>query len=164
MDMEVSLELYGEEREEKILGWIMEFFRAHHSEPGLEEARDDLREWTKSGHEMYVILIGGEPAGFLHMCMRGPKVCWIEDIFVEERLRGRGIAGRAIGLAEEMLRERGVEGVCMDVVPDNIAAMRLYKRLGYDRLSLITLRKEMEPYPVLRRETIAGLEFNVKKF
>jgi len=162
--MQIALERYEKVHEERILGYIIEFFRAHHSNPTLDDAREDLCAWTQPGHELYMIVRGFEAVGFMHICMRGPTVCWIEDIFVEEQHRRQGIAGQAIGLVEKMLAERGVEGVCMDVVPDNIAAIRLYHRLGFDRLSLVTLRKELKPYAVERRETIAGLEFNVKKF
>lgn len=63
--------------------------------------------------------------------MRGPVVCWIEDIFVREELRRRGIASAVIGLVEDILRGReGIEGVCMDVAPDNLTALRLYRRAG----------------------------------
>lgn len=163
-DVDVVLMRYEPEQEGRMIGYIIEFFRAHHSNPSVETAREDLCAWTQPGHELYMIERGGGPVGFVHICMRGSCVCWIEDIFVEEAQRRQGIAGRAIGLIEQMLSERGVEGVCMDVVPDNVAAIRLYHRLGFDRLSLVTLRKELRPYAVERRETIAGLEFKVKKF
>lgn len=96
--------------------------------------------------------------------MRGSTVCWIEDIFVEERLRGQGIASEAIRLAEEILRKRGVTGICMDVTPDNIAALKLYHRLGYDRLSTVTVQKDFQPFETDRMERIAGMDFRVKKF
>ena len=65
---------------------------------------------------------------------------------MDEGLRRQGIASKAIGLVEEVLQKRGVEGICMDVIPDNIPALRLYHRLGYDRLSIVTVRKDMQPF------------------
>lgn len=116
------------------------------------------------GHETWVILCDGAQAGFVHICMRDPVVCWIEDIFVREELRRRGIASAAIGLVEKIQRgHESIEGVCMDVMPDNLTALRLYSRLGYDWLSLLTVRKEKRPYEIARTEKIGGPEFQVKK-
>ena len=83
---------------------------------------------------------------------------------MEESLRRQGIASKAIGLVEEILQKRGVKGICMDVVPDNIPALRLYYRLGYDRLSIVTVRKDMHPFATERREQIGGMDFRVKQF
>ena len=52
----------------------------------------------------------------------------------------------------------------MEVVPDNLSAMRMYHRLGYDRLSLITMRKDFEDFETERIETIAGLPLRVRHF
>lgn len=52
----------------------------------------------------------------------------------------------------------------MDVVPDNLPALRLYHRLGYDRLSTVTVRKDMQPFVTERSEQIGGLPFRVKRF
>lgn len=83
---------------------------------------------------------------------------------MEEGLRGQGIASKAIGLVEEALQKRGVEGICMDVIPDNIPALRLYHSLGYDRLSIVTVRKDMQPFTAERTEQIGGMDFRVKQF
>ncbi|MBQ6067151.1 MAG: GNAT family N-acetyltransferase [Clostridia bacterium] len=162
--MKILLQKYNGNHEATVLRFIVSFFRAHHADIGDAQAREDLACWTDTGHELYDILCDGKPAGFLHLNMRGSTVCWIEDIFVAEHLRGQGIASEAIRLAEGLLQKRGVTGVCMDVVPDNIAALKLYHRLGYDRLSTVTVRKDFQPFETDRAERIAGMDFRVKKF
>lgn len=52
----------------------------------------------------------------------------------------------------------------MEVVPDNIPAIRLYHRLGYDRLNLITMRKDDEAFQTAHCESIAGIPLRVKQF
>ena len=52
----------------------------------------------------------------------------------------------------------------MDVIPDNIPALRLYHRLGYDRLSIVTVRKDMQPFASERIEQIGGMDFRIKQF
>ena len=162
--MDILLNRNDGKAEETILRYIAAFFLAHHVKIDETQARENLANWTEADHELYVILCDGKSAGFLHLNMRGSTVCWIEDIFVEERLRGQGIASEAIRLAEDILRKRGVTGICMDVTPDNIAALKLYHRLGYDRLSTVTVRKDFQPFETDRMERIAGMDFRVKKF
>ena len=52
----------------------------------------------------------------------------------------------------------------MDVVPDNLPALRLYHRLGYDRLSIVTVRKDIKPFETERTEKLGGMDFRVKRF
>lgn len=52
----------------------------------------------------------------------------------------------------------------MEMVPDNVAAMRLYHHLGYDRLSVITMRKNLDAFETERMESIAGLPLRVRHF
>ena len=162
--MEIILKPYDGTHEKTMLRSIIAFFRVHHSQVDDAEAREVLADWTKEDHELYDILGDGEPVGFVHLNWRGATVCWIEDIFVEKSLRRQGIASKAIGLVEEALQQRGVEGICMDVVPDNIPALKLYHRLGYDRLSIVTVRKDFQPFETERTERISGMEFRVKQF
>ncbi len=162
--MNILLQKHNKNHESTVLRYIVSFFRAHHANIDDGQARENLASWTEADHELYAILGDGKPVGFLHLNMRGSTVCWIEDIFVEEDLRGRGIASESIRLAEEILRKRGVTGICMDVVPDNIAALKLYHRLGYDRLSTVTVRKDFQPFETERTEQIAGMDFRIKRF
>ena len=162
--MEINLRPYDGTSEKQMLRSIISFFRVHHSQIDDTMARENLANWTTEDNELYDILGDGASVGFIRLNWRGPKVCWIEDIFVEESLRRQGIATKAIGLVEEVLQKRGVEGICMDVIPDNIPALRLYHRLGYDRLSIVTVRKDMQPFASERIEQIGGMDFRIKQF
>ena len=162
--MEITLKRYDGTSEKTMIHSIIAFFRVHHSQINDATARENLASWTSEDNELYDILGDGVSVGFIRLNWRGPEVCWIEDIFVEESLRRQGIATKAIGLVEEELRKRGVEGICMDVIPDNIPALRLYHRLGYDRLSIVTVRKDMQPFASERIEQIGGMDFRVKQF
>lgn len=160
----IFLKAYIPSDESVLIPFIISFWRAHHAETYEANARGDIAEWTKESHDLFVITKSGQPVGFLHLNMRGSTVCWIEDIFVAEEFRRQGIASEAIMQAEELLRKRGVKGVSMDVVPDNLPALRLYHRLGYDRLSIITVRKDFDEFETARTEEISGLSFRVRRF
>lgn len=89
-----------------------------------------------------------------------PIVMQLEDIGVQPALRGQGIATAATELAEEICRRMpGIEAVTLQAVTRNEAVLRLYHKLGYDTLPLVTLRKEFGPNPHCRRLRFRGLSF-----
>lgn len=54
---------------------------------------------------------------------------YVELLSVPERLRGQGMAGRLLALAEEEARSRGCIGAYIDTI--NPVARRAYERAGY---------------------------------
>ena len=160
----IQLIPYNDSFSDVLSAFVISFWKVHHSDVSPEQARQNLAEWTQNDHRLFVILKDEQPVGFLCTHNSSPTVCWIDDIYVDAPHRSRGIASQAIGMLERTLRADGVKSFCMEVVPDNLPALRLYHRLGYDRLSLITLRKDDEPFRTARTETIAGLPLRVKEF
>ena len=160
----ISLIPYSGEYEDILAGFVVSFWNVHHSDVSIDDARQNLREWTENDHRLFVILSDSEAVGFIRTHNTSPTVCWIDDIYVDASHRGKGIATEAIRQTESALRESGCISFCMEVIPDNLPAMRLYHRLGYDRLSLITMRKDFDSYETERIETIAGLPLRVRKF
>ena len=150
---------------------IAEFFAFHGELVGAgEEARaqaereaaETLEDWQRDSSALYVILCDGGYAGFLRLDYRGDQVAWIEDLYVRLALRGQGVASAALGQAEKIVAARpGYTALCMDVVPRNEAAMRLYYRLGYDSVSLLTLRKEFGENHRDRKTEILGRTFKI---
>ena len=155
----IEIRPYDGSCEAEMLSDIAAFWTTHYLTVTPEQAAEDLRAWTAEGHELYVILAGGESAGFLHMGSRGSNCDWLEDVFVREELRGRGIGGRAIELAWEMLRDKGLETMYLEVVPANAAAIRLYHKLGFVNLNTLTLNRSVKEKSQLGTETIGGLTF-----
>jgi ribosomal protein S18 acetylase RimI-like enzyme len=56
----------------------------------------------------------------------------IENLYVRPEYRDGGIGGELIGTAEAKLASRGVDAVKLEVLADNEAARRFYRRHGYD--------------------------------
>ena len=58
----------------------------------------------------------------------------LEDVFVDEAMRGQGIASQAILLAEQQAQKiPGIEAMTLQVVTRNEAALRLYTNWGMIR-------------------------------
>lgn len=57
----------------------------------------------------------------------------IEDVVVDEAMRGKGIGGALMRYALNMAREAGADGVALTSNPRREAANRLYQHLGFKR-------------------------------
>lgn len=165
----IELTKYIHENKGEMLSRIAELFSIHssflHSSEQLGsffEADKTLTEWLKSGNEVYFITENGVIVGFFNIGYRGDNVAWIEDIFVDNPCRNRGIATQAISIAEEIIKANPeYNAICFDVVPRNEIALKLYHKLGYNSLSLITVRKELHENNRDRVENVLGLDFLV---
>lgn len=121
-----------------------------------------LENWQKGRSALYAILCDSEYAGFLRLAYRGDQVAWIEDLYVRPQLRGRGAASQAIRLAEKIVSAKpGYTAMCMDVAPRNEQALNLYYRLGYNSISLITLRREFGDNPRDQETELLGRVFKI---
>lgn len=61
--------------------------------------------------------------------------CWLEDLYVREQARRRGV-GTALGQAAiERARERGARRIELDTSEHNAAAIALYEGLGFSTRS-----------------------------
>ena len=165
----ITLTPYTEEMKSPLISWIADFYGFHAAllrgeseitEKEYIEAEKTLRTWLQPAHEVFGIQLRQTLVGFLHIGYRGETVAWIEDLYVAKPFREQGIATEAIHLTETIVQSRpGYTAICFDVVPRNEAALRLYHRLGYDCLSLLTVRKELYASDRDKTETLLGLEF-----
>ena len=57
----------------------------------------------------------------------------IEDVVVDESMRGRGIAVQLVERALEIAREKGADGVALTSNPRREAANRLYQKVGFKK-------------------------------
>ncbi len=78
--------------------------------------------------------IVGFVIGMIHM-ERNALVGHILTIDVLPQYRRRGIAQKLLEKIEEILREKGVKACCLEVREDNVAALKLYQKLGYRKIA-----------------------------
>lgn len=160
-----SLVDYEESREAEAVRLIQRFWLAHNGcRQTQEEANADLLSWTAKGHKLYFILLGEATVGLLHLGSRGGEIDWLEDLFVLPEYQGRGIGSQAVRLAEAMVRQYS-QSMYLEAAARNEGAIRLYRRLGYDCLNTVTLRKDFPgyAYDVTRTEQIYAQTFEIRK-
>lgn len=156
-------EYQGEEVQ--ILPLIQGFWKAHNQYDQPEaEAKEDLVAWTGTGHALYYIDFDGAPVGFLHLGSRGGKPDWLEDLFVLPGFQKRGIGSEAVRLAEKLVQTYS-QSMYIEAAARNRGAICLYKRLGYDCLNTVTVRKDFPgyEYEVVREETLYDRKFEIRK-
>jgi ribosomal protein S18 acetylase RimI-like enzyme len=78
----------------------------------------------------------GPPAGvaqlrFRHGIWWAATDCELEDLFVREDARGRGLGRALVAAALDVARERGCRRIQLDANEDNTAAQALYRSFGF---------------------------------
>lgn len=164
----INLVPYSENYKSLTVGYIISFFGFHSSingqvdSPESTQAKENIKIWTSEKHELYIIESDNTAVGFIHIWYKGGNVAWIEDVFIDEEYRGKGIGSQAINSAEEIIKQQpGYTAVCMDVVPRNKNALATYYKLGYDTLSLITVRKELGENHREEKADVLGHNFKI---
>lgn len=146
---------YEESRRKSMIYMIASFFADHFSisehehievtQKRLLMAEENLQDWLSEEETMvFFIEEDGLESGILILKTHGGSVVWIEYLYVKKEMRNHGIASRAIALAEKYAMDiMKAPAICMDVIPQNEAAIKLYHSLGYNTISMVTLRKSL---------------------
>ena len=92
-----------------------------------------LDQWRRERSTFLVAWLEGRPVGHAHIAWTGTRldVPEIQDVFVAEDVRRRGIAGALTGAAETQVLARGHDRVSLSVGTGNFAARTLYEGLGF---------------------------------
>ena len=99
---------------------------------------------------IFIIECDGAVAGYaltaLHFSQEmGGLVVWIEELYIKESFRGRGLGGEFFDYIEKNPRllssDHDIAGYRLECEYENDGAMRLYKRRGYTELGYVQLIK-----------------------
>jgi len=164
---------YDSSRRAEAVQMVAEFFADHFSiseyteaaitPERLQAADEDFDDWLeKDSATLFFIEDNGVTSGLMLLAKHGGTVVWIENLYVKKEFRRRGIATRAIRLAEQYALEvMKAPAINMDVIPQNTDALRLYHSLGYDTLQMITVRKSLNDDKREHPIELLGLEFKI---
>ena len=160
---------YDISNKDTIIKMIGDFFSFHSTlietnkestEEGYVQATETLTDWLQN--YLKIIMFNKENIGFVRIAQRGCTLAWLEDIYVIPKYRKRGIATKAIELSETFVQDvLKAPALCLDVVPRNLDAIKLYYKEGYNNISIITLRKEFGINKRDIKESFLGFDFNI---
>ncbi len=74
------------------------------------------------------VMFGPQSDGYDRDVARG----FVRNVYVRPAYRGRGIGSALLNAAERRMAEAGLDVVALEVMADNEAARRLYRRRGYE--------------------------------
>lgn len=126
------------------------------------ESQKTLKSWIEQGN-VFNIFLDDEPAGFFYVRFGGQNVAWLEDLYISEQYRGKGIGKYAMKKLDELMAEKKVVAMFVDVIPRNTNAIKLYRDCGFDHLNLIQLRKNYDK-SLDKKDDIEILGFKFKKY
>ena len=131
------------EHEAGAVAELLAGFRSHfgHAEPSDESMRRSVERIMAERGGDYLLAApadGTEPQGVCQLRFRWSvwtesEDCWLEDLFVREAARGRGLGRALVEAALERARERGCRRIELDVNEDNATALALYDSCGFSR-------------------------------
>jgi len=85
---------------------------------------------------VWLILDDDAPVGYVVLCF-GYSLEWlgrdafVDELYLREQYRGRGWGRVALTFIESAAREAGVQALHLGVVPGNVRALELYRRVGF---------------------------------
>jgi aminoglycoside 6'-N-acetyltransferase I len=102
----------------------------------LDFDMDDIL--ANKNNAVFFASVEGYPAGMIEVrikeyaegCVTSP-VGYLEAWFVDERLRGKGVAGALTQAAEDWAREKGCAEMASDTWLDNAVSIRAHEKMGY---------------------------------
>ena len=100
----------------------------------IRSSREFFAEFMRSVggklEDIIVALSGDEIVGYVNPVMDGTEA-WIGGLGVVPRMRNRGVGAKLMAAAETYAEEEGADEVLLEVIEGNLAAEKLYERLGY---------------------------------
>lgn len=115
-------------------------FKGINDEPNIIAAKEELDSFIKDKqYPIYVCLDNDAVIGYMILKVDG--VVWVEQIYVREEYRRKGVGSLLFETAEKVSNDLGEETVFNYVHPNNNAMLRFLKSKGYTVLNLIEIRK-----------------------
>jgi GNAT superfamily N-acetyltransferase len=113
-----------------------EFYESSPSDDGLRTMLATLIAEPSQG-AVFIARDGGRAVGVATLdwkwsSLKGARMGYLEDLFVDPDARGKGIADALIEICAERCRELGMPAMQWATAPDNNRAQQVYDRTGAD--------------------------------
>lgn len=130
--------LAGASDVELLIELMQEFYVVEHLQFDEGAARAALGQILNDRRfgVVHVIVVGEEAAGYLVVTFgfslefRG-RDAFVDELYLREKFRGRGIGKASLELAEAICREEKISALHLEVDRVNTRALGLYRRAGF---------------------------------
>lgn len=142
---------------------LLSMMREYYSHDGLpfhaakaERALENLLLNTQLG-EIILICVSGEIVGYVvvtngYSLEFGGAYQFIDELYIRERHRQRGLGKATLDFIEQLSRENGVTALHLEVEEDNKDAQKFYAQVGFKshhRHLLVKMLPAISPQPEL---------------
>ena len=118
-------------------------YKGIRSESNTEAGKEEILDFVRSGFPVYAVEDQGTLLGYT-VCRIDEPCLWVEQIFVREDCRRKGVASLLFSKAEEIAASMGEPTVYNYVHPNNEGMIRFLRSKGYTVLNLLEIRKPYE--------------------
>jgi RimJ/RimL family protein N-acetyltransferase len=126
---------------------LIPLIRLNRDQAALQQKRTitvDELDRRLSNHQVYLIYLGDKLVGEMDYQIDPPILykketgtAWIGIVIGEEIARGRGVGFQALQFLEQEIKAQGLKRIELGVFEFNSNAIRLYKKLGYQKIAHI---------------------------
>jgi ribosomal protein S18 acetylase RimI-like enzyme len=135
-----------------LLGLRRAFCRHQHlpfAEGAARSALDNLLADDSLG-KVWLIHLGGAAAGYIVLTFSyslefDGRDAFVDELYVEEGYRGRGVGGLALRLAANTCQTMGIRALHLEVDRENHRARAVYRKAGFEDRNNHLLTKRLAP-------------------
>ena len=124
------------------------------SQPDSDAGKEEILAFLEAGFPVYAVEECGVFVGYI-VCRIDDSCLWVEQLYVREEYRRKGVATTLFKKAEEIAASMGEDTVYNFVHPNNEIMIRFLRAKGYTVLNMIEIRK---PYSGERLTTTVHVE------
>jgi GNAT superfamily N-acetyltransferase len=111
-----------------------EFYETEPNDEGIRRMFETLMTDPSQG-AIFIARTDGRAVGFATLdwkwsSLKGARIGYLEDLFVDPETRGKGIADALIEVCADRCRELGMPAMEWLTAPDNHRAQKVYNRTG----------------------------------
>lgn len=134
-------------------------FKGINNEPNIISAKEELNSFLTDEHyPIYLCIKDNEVAGYMILKIDG--VIWIEQLYVKENYRRKGIGSLLFEEAEKISHDLGEETLFNYVHPNNDTMINFLRSKGYTVLNLLEIRKPYKDEKTNKKYKIGNNDFD----
>lgn len=115
-------------------------YKGIRARPNVEAGTEEILDFLNAGFPVFAAVDEGALAGYM-VCRIDAPCLWVEQLFVREDCRRKGVATMLFAKAEEIAASMGEDSVYNYVHPNNEGMIRFLRAKGYTVLNLLEIRK-----------------------
>ncbi len=137
---EITLKPVDESHLDLLLPMVRTYHEFEHVDRSDEQRRLALKPLLAANQSLgrlWLIECGGNIAGYIAVCFGysiefGGRDAFVDEFFIKEKFRGRGIGTQVLALVKQRAAELDVLALHLEVAETNERARRLYTKAGFE--------------------------------